>query len=408
MRIRLLPLICALALLACSLEYGPQGDLHGRLVGGPVNPSPDRIAIVWNNWDMKEDGDQWATVQEGTLRPDGLGFHFDFAEAPPDSAMQTSNRFEGLGGQSARGTVVAYRDVNGNGSLDLIPDGGSPVDTIVGVSAPFYGPYEEAERDSYEVIYVEAPAPERPLGLQPGYNLVHNGEGVVPLNSEVKVELSVAPVHNLYVCESVNPRNWTLLAFNHCLGEGPLRVSGYLDRYYGMDSAYVQLFSEAGEHTDAEVRVNGLVIPYDADLHAYRWEEAAGTLLQAGANNLIEVSGPNLTTTSWSIRLDNEPILTQPEQGSLWRWDQPIPVSWSEDPMVSRYLVQQQVRFPEGSRGRGYLGEGGSFTFPGLLQQPAEDLTSYVFVMSLRGFNDDNGTEIQSAAYSFRDVTITR
>jgi hypothetical protein len=108
-----------------------------------------RIAVVWVT-----NGPTYNVAEDLPVRPVfPSNFVIQLDQPPPQGAFITSN--QGLTFQIARGFVVAYEDLNGNGKLDLVQDdAGAFVDKIVG-----------ANTQGMSLIYLQGTLPPNNAGL---------------------------------------------------------------------------------------------------------------------------------------------------------------------------------------------------------------------------------------------------
>jgi hypothetical protein len=363
---------------------------------------PDRLALTWINFDLRYSRGEWATTQEisfsGKLPQE---YVFDVKELPPDSAMQPTE--EGTG-RFAIGVLMAYSDLNRNRLLDTIPSGGGPIDKILGVSGAWPGPYFTSEY--IEVWYVEGTPPAEPPGLKEGFNL-RGRDGVVPLDTPIPIPIHPRAIDNLYVCNAIDTDEIPHMPdLNKCLGPGPLRVMASLSKINGTDQVWIELYSGAGEHPDAEITVNGRAIPYDPTNHAYSSVDFMGQLLVENSANTILVRRPGEADTSVSVHLDPDFSITS--GSGTYRWDATIPLRWTASEGVARYRIRQRIRI-DPPQNRWFWSTGTSFDVPPLRVDPGvSNLGSQIAVFAFRRTWDDNGTDVFAMTRRSVEITYTQ
>ena len=363
------------------------------------NARPDRLALTWINYDLRSTRGEWATTQEipfsGRLPQE---FRFNVTEPPPHSAMQPT--LEGTG-RFAIGVVMAYSDLNRNRVLDTIAPGGGPIDQILGVSEPFY-----TSGDFIELWYIEGTPPPEPPGLKVGFNLLARS-GVVPLDTPIPIPIHPRAIDNLYVCNAIDTDESPVRPYwNACLGPGPLRVTGSLYKINGTDTAWIELYSGAGEHPHAEVTVNGRAIPYDATNHAYQLLDTTGQLLVGNSENAILVREAEEPDTSVSVHVD--PDFSLSAGSGTYRWDQTIPLRWTASEGVSRYRIRQSTA-SNPPLVRWFWNTSTSFDVPPLPADPAvSTLRSTLSVSAFRHTWDDNGTDVYAMTRRALVITYTQ
>lgn len=393
-----------LCTLACVIpDYGGQG-ISGTL-SGALDPA-DRVAIVWNNWaTVQAPAARYATVVEA--KRTGSGFSFDTEEPPPESALQPTTYFEpqGRSGRLAYGTVVAYRDTNGNGLLDTIPANTDPIDRIDGVSIEYFLP--TLTMAGWDVRYVEGDPPDSPPGLRPGYNVLHDGQVTESLRG-MQLAMRPAAIHNLYVCEEM-VNSFDTPTMDRCIGPGPTRVYAYLTRSAGNDDVWVQLSDNGVPHPPAEVFVNGNRIDYDSFSQTYLATATAGMLLRPGELNNVIVREADGSETRREVYMDPDLNITAPIGWPSIRWSDPVTVQWSPAAADTPYYVRQAITFADGSHSRSVTLTGASQqVFPPLLADPGADLTSTIRIYAMRQLTLDEGDQVQTFVYQTSRFTITR
>jgi hypothetical protein len=150
-----------------------------------------------------------AVAQDVAITPQfPSAFELDITAAPPEEAMYDAA--EG-GLRKAEGSIVVYRDGNGNGRLDPHPAGASSPDEVL--SGELWDPGVLQSVDprtttrpwGYQVWYLSSAHEWTPeFSLHAGYNLLAWKEAITPV-SELDIELLPTPAL------------WTQLCTNECV-----------------------------------------------------------------------------------------------------------------------------------------------------------------------------------------------
>jgi hypothetical protein len=257
--------------------------------------------------------------------------------------------------------------------------------------------------DFTEVWYVDGKPPPEPPGLKEGFNL-RTRTGVVPLDTPIPVPIHPRARDNLYVCNAVDSdENPYRPHWNACLGPGPLRVTASLYKTNGADEVWIELYSGTGEHPDAEVTLNGRVIPYDATNHVYHSTDSTGQLLVGNSANTILVRQAGEANLSVSVHVDQDFSLSA--GSATYRWDEPIPLRWTASEGVSHYRIRQAIG-GNSPQVRWLWSSGTSFDLPPLRADPGvSNLRSHIAVSAFRQTWDDDGTDL--VAMTRRSLVIT-
>jgi len=209
----------ALGLCAgCGQAAGPHfnppfATLFGVITSSSVpTPSEVRVALVWRKKDPE--GNILRVAQELGVRADfPVRFRLDIGTLPPADAMNVGMNADGSAFHYATGSLIIYEDVNGNGTLDLLPtDAVGTIDRVLGIP------------EHLSVFYVESSVPRSPTGSQRGFNLRREPAQVdpqpgaatcssvtvgtrqyLPLSSEIQVALTAAPELSREMCARTTP-----------------------------------------------------------------------------------------------------------------------------------------------------------------------------------------------------------
>ncbi len=133
--------LLSLVWLACDGVAGagyradPYLTIQGSIFVGHGNPDDGELIIAWR-------ADDQILSQRGVVRFDFPSrFELDIVELPPPEALIDN----GDGTRGAEGTLIFYRDNNGNGQLDLTSaDADDFVDSLVGYATEGALRYREA------------------------------------------------------------------------------------------------------------------------------------------------------------------------------------------------------------------------------------------------------------------------
>jgi len=163
--------------VGCGQAAGPHfnppfATLFGVITSSSVpTPSEVRVALVWRKRDP--DGNILRVAQELAVRADfPVRFRLDIDTLPPSDAINIGTNADGSMDPTfhyATGSLIIYEDVNGNGTLDLLPtDAVGTIDRVLGIP------------EHLSVFYVESSLPRPSAGAQKGFNLRHEPSIVDP------------------------------------------------------------------------------------------------------------------------------------------------------------------------------------------------------------------------------------
>jgi hypothetical protein len=352
---RLVPIALA-ALLGCGDRLVGSGYAGEPLatVSGSLVPTPEtevegpvRLALAWYpQWMAAEDpaggGTRAPAIVTEDVRAEGtfpVDFRFPVYRPPPAAALARLG--EGLAGKGAFGILLAYQDVDGNGRLDPIPEDGAPVDRVV-ASSLLGDP-----RSAFALVYVDSPQPGA-TGLEPGFNLVQavNAEdaAVVPLDTRVRLALTAGgPLYDAFVCEA----GWlTFLLAEVCGlsgGEGGEGPPGFgFDGRVALDGTRLEIelrvTSLDTTYPDANVNVNGRVVPWDAGRSAFWLAEDATTLVRPGGTFIVSATAAGVSAGR-VFTMPGEFTVEAPGEWETVSASVPLEVSWTASAGTTTYFA---------------------------------------------------------------------
>jgi hypothetical protein len=341
-RPRLLPWMVAAASLACgeaknaSYQGAPLITLQGDLLGldEASASGPIRMAVLWYSVQDPFSSTNPPAIVPADVQYQGsfpLAYTFSLYEPPPAAAL-TSFHQAGQTVQVATGIIAAYRDDNGNGTLDIIPTNQAPVDTVLGVSMPANGdPYSD---QSYTLTYFDQAvgSTEALTGGTPGFHLRRAGVELDP-STRVPLNLSGSPDLNLFVCAQlysvpqVTPQPGSACAVQP--SPALLQVVGV----GGIPQTFFSVTNGTLPVTNAEVQVDGRSLTWDSSLQIFT---ASGLL--PGSHAFV-ASAPGLGTARGSFQVMTSPTVIAPNAGATLPSDLALHVSWKQMIGVSGYHV---------------------------------------------------------------------
>jgi hypothetical protein len=277
-----------------------------------------------------------AIVMQGNIRFHGsfpINFEFQLYDAPPANAL-ADLAADGGSGRIAYGVLIAYEDSNGNGQLDVIQPGGSPVDSIVGLSVG--DPSLPPPAASYYVVYLDGTLSASDyfasLDLQQGYNLLENhhdfGVEAVPLTSSIAINLTGSSALNYYVCPSAfvssDGYSSTACGIDPYGGRYQARGTVYFD---GQESWGHFCISDAnGGVFNAIISIDGTAVPFDSSQLRYHFY---GGLLIPSGSHVVEVNVPGYSSEAIDFAMPDLPTVTAPQEGQTFPTGTPITITWS-------------------------------------------------------------------------------
>ncbi|MBX7115601.1 MAG: hypothetical protein K1X64_14825 [Myxococcaceae bacterium] len=348
-------LVLFLALLTACGDKVTGGEYPGEplfsiggtmtLVGHPPPTAPIHLAIAW--YPSSRDASAPKAIVTQDVQYQGtfpLNYTFDFFGAPPPEAI---NDYEEAGQtyRVAWGILMAYDDQNGNGQLDPIAVGGSPVDHVLGTSVGDGFNGAPATLKS-KLSYVEGAVPPSFANAVSGYNLWQEENasgglsGFVPSSAWVPLPLDDTHELDFYVCEAVITRGY-YSPFDlpcHIAATGGLRVFGMLHKGDGLAFADVQVSDGVNVISNAAVELNGVAIPFEAAKN--RHAASGGTVvLNTPGDNVLTVTPMGSTTRRYVVKASGDFELLSPDWDQRFFENSSVAVSWNAAPNASAYSI---------------------------------------------------------------------
>ncbi len=328
----------------------PLATLRGQLTdskGLPID-GPVRLAVAWYTGITQKDLPKAIVTQDVVYQGSfPINFTVELPDLPPAEALSAFSE-NGQTGNTAFGVVIAYQDVNGDGTLDVIPPGGKPIDKILGASGLMT---DAIVADQYAVIYSDTAL--AAVGTQPtlpkGYNLLKysnasNGSDIVPFNTPINIDLSGDPSLNFIVCDEAFANNsppnspFCGLVFRPT----PARTI-LLDRSSQGADLGVRNFADISLRdadgkviTGAGVVVNGRTLPFVNGEYVF---EGTELLLHSGAND-VSVSAPGEARQDYTVMIPNAFTIASPAADAQEKSGVAFGVEWSASPPDDLYVVQ--------------------------------------------------------------------
>lgn len=260
-----------------------------------------------------------------------VDFTFAFSGPPPAAALFDLSKTGGKG-HLAYGVLIAFRDLNGNKSLDSISASGAKVDDIAGISVP--DPSLPPPEHSFFVLYLDgAVAPDDVYAAQPlqqGYNLmeIHYDFGVepVPIDTSITIPIANDAAVNLYACPSAFQ---TPGFFQRACGIDPYAGKAILQgNVFSLPAAaQAQFFvnDADGPVTNATLTLDGAPVARDAAGQDYPF--TAHTPMTGSHTLSIAVPGFPVETLPFTLP---DPVLLQaPANGQQFTSGAPVSISWA-------------------------------------------------------------------------------
>jgi hypothetical protein len=336
-------------------EPPPVLSLQGELVSGTTVTPPGAItlAVVWYpRWYRRAPDVPGPAVvtQSATFEgPLPMGFSFR-VEGPPPAEALVDLAPRGGEGHAAYGVLVAFRDLNGNGALDLATEGHPSPDRVLGASAG--DPSLPPPPSTWFVAYLDGKPTSTDLlaayRLEQGYNLVRihaaYGSEAVPADTPISMPLTNTDAQGYYACADADFDYAATAACGIDLYGGKYRLDGIL---FGSGSSQLRILDGRGARSDGTLVYNGEVVPYDPAPESYQVHSIPG-------RNTIQVDVPGFPTESITAYIPGPIKMTSPVPATL-RSGSAIELSWEADPAVELYDVIIHNERVDDETGYGWL-----------------------------------------------------
>lgn len=289
-------------------------EAEGRQITGPV-----RLALVWY---ARSTSSALSATPFGALYGEPYPQHFaaQLFSLPPSGVLEVLRQGESV---AADAVLVAYRDGNGNGVLDLTTAGQPTPDAVLGSSQPTTG-------EGHRLVYVEGTPPDEPRGLQAGYNLVHATRGVVAFSTTIKMTMTEELALQALICASTEPCS---VAARHLTLTGSLGVAS------GIGAADISIHDASGAVQDAALTVNGQPVPYDGTRRRYSSQQSPNNFVRTGAVNEVRVTGPGYADWEAQVTMPSLFEITTPIFDAPLTSGQPVEVRWTDSTSNAEYRV---------------------------------------------------------------------
>lgn len=348
-----------LLLAACSPAVDaryrgePLVTVRGQLTlpsGATVADAPIRLALAWypglGGSAQSEPPRSIVTEEIAYQGTFPVSYTFSIYTLPPADALGKMSEDWGAA-RAGVGALIAYQDQNGNGVLDTIPPGGTPVDTVLGSSL---GRLSGGPPGGYAIVYLDGAAPpDSPPEIQQGFNLVDFAGGVVPFSTSVPIDLTVAPELNILVCEEA----WRGMEpeANSCIPRPPepqccvtqvmphLVVTGSLGIVTNASSVNLQVSDGTSAVSAAEVTVNGRSIPFVASKQMYSVFDSGNPFLRDADTNEIQVHADGLSDLTLAVPMPGKFQVTAPAFNAAISSGSTVTVTWTASAGAKSYRV---------------------------------------------------------------------
>lgn len=315
---------------------------------GVTAPAHVRVGVLWFRSLDTAEPRPFAASESGPSLGATLParWQYDVRAEPPVEARADFTTPGGGAGQVSWGTLVLFRDVDGDGKLTVAQDGAS-VDELLGSSAgamPF-----DADGPGVRslILWRKGAIGSDEAGVQAGFNLVRMAEpfarpSVFPGTMDLPLRLTSDPRLKLMVCPA---------AFQPLSESGPLpelacgervfrtpTVSAIAIRFEeGFTAVSVQVNASTRGIADAKVLLNGVVLP-SAGEDTYTLFELVPTVLQAGKNR-VRVEAPGLEPLELELFSPLPVSLVQPLANGQLKANETHLVKWTGVEGATRYDV---------------------------------------------------------------------
>lgn len=304
--------------------------------GGTAPSGPIRLAVAWYPDSSSNSAPRAMVTQDvqyqGTFP---LNYSFSFFGVPPAAALSDYTN-AGATTRAAFGVLMAYEDVNGNGQLDTIAAGGSPVDHVLGTSLGdrFNG---DDTTDQIYVAYVDGQPPSDWVGYGPGFQLWKSGT-IVPVSTSVPIPLHQTNELDFFVCEEfIKSSGYGYDLPCHIAPTDGVRVIGNVYRLDGVGYAGLRITDGTNALSNMTVEVNGAPVAFDAASGLY---SAYGTIpVNAPGRNVVRVTPPGQPARVFEMDAPTDFALQAPSDGLHLLAGSPLNVGWTRAAGASFYNV---------------------------------------------------------------------
>ncbi|MFZ5446134.1 MAG: hypothetical protein ACOZQL_39470 [Myxococcota bacterium] len=312
--------------------FSVKGEMS--LTGAGTAPSgPIRLAIGWYPDDRSSSAPRALVTQEVQYQGSfPLNYTFSFYGVPPAGALSDYGA-NGVTTRAAFGVLLAYEDLNGNGELDSIAPGGSPVDRVLGSSlGDVYN--GDALADPVYVAYVDGQPPASWAGYSAGYNLQRGGV-IVPATTPVPIPLQQTNELNFLVCEEfISGSSYGFdLPCNIAPTDG-VRVIGNVYRADGVGGVSLRITDGTAALAGAQVEVNGVAIPFSAAEGLFT---ASGVPVNAPGRNTVRVVANGQPARLFEMDAPADFAIQAPLEGARLLAGSPLAVEWTRAAGASFY-----------------------------------------------------------------------
>lgn len=319
-------LACAPGAVGPSFRGAPLFTVSGQLITRAAPPTtPIRLAVAWY---PSEDGPSAprAIVTQDVEYTGSfpLNYAFSFFTVPPEGVL-TDYRDGAEVTRAAFGVLLAYEDVNGNGRLDSIAQGGSPIDHVLGTSVG----------DTYSgaalaapvwVAFIDGQPGARWTDARPGYNLWRS-RAVVPEASPVPIELTMTNELNFFVCEEfISGSSYGYDLPCNIAPTGGVRVIGNVTLENGAPFVSLQVSDGARVLPSLRVELNGVVVPFAADFGLYR---SGSVQVLAPGRNVVKVTPPVGAPLEFNVEAPADFTLHSPDATTRTLRSGSVSAAWS-------------------------------------------------------------------------------
>ncbi len=316
---------------ANSNSHGqPLAKVSGQLTAGespPTDPSALRVSLNWIDFGGFKDP---VAIIPHELQMEGSfpsDYSFDIYEPPPESVMESIPLSSlcpagdpNTNVRLAFGAVAFYVDLNGNGVLDSIPQGGTPIDLVAGAS--FYASsFKTADdRQHYlpnlqQKLVIYSPDVVAGSCIPQGFSLLSlGGRNFDSDLSSLDVELSATGRANVVVCAEAYGVSIPQYPCGIWSGPNGLWVDTSVQTQNGaLTSFQTRIYDGAALITDASVDLSGEALtPVSGSFVRL---SGGPPLMVAGMNQILHATLGDSRTLTQTIAYLPRVTLVNPNNG---------------------------------------------------------------------------------------------